>query len=565
MKSLIALLMLFALNAEAGQYRAFWIETFRTPLATHEDIERVVDAAVTSNANALFVQVRRRGDSWYLDTAEPLTETPGVGEPDPRGAWTFDPFAYLITQAHQRGIEVHAFVIVGSVHRENAPPRDPQHVFLQHVWDPTAGAPYRDARQWATRSLPHNAAGTTFDGQRYGLEWYIDLGNPEAAAYTVDVLLHLIRKYDIDGLHLDRIRYPEAPVDRNGGANVGYNEASVARFKARYGSSATYYEAEDAGRKIGGYKIVAGDVGYPRTNDSLWSQWRREQITNLLRRLYLNAIAVKPSIKISSALIAFGGGPTASGGFQNTEAYYRVFQDWASWAREGILDIVTPMTYKREHIAAERAQFDDWLAFTARVAHEGGRLAMPGIGAYLNAIEGTLRQARRASAKADGVIFFAVGDTTPNSTAANSTNAAMSHNPFVRGLSTPKRPNADFFAALRRGTSADGEKRFDTQPLFANPAAPPPMPWKSKPTTGHVMGFVRDASGKIVDGGHVTIESLATREQRIVATDGGGFFGALSLAPGDYRIDGCTFRIIAGNVTQIDVPCPDAQEATSSE
>src|SRR5438105_14895349 len=123
MKSLLATLLLtIASIAQAAQYRAFWIETFRTPLATHEDIERVIDAAVASNANALFVQVRRRGDSWYLDTAEPLTETPGVGEPDPRGSWTFDPFAYLISEAHQRGIEVHAVVVVGSVHRDGTQP-----------------------------------------------------------------------------------------------------------------------------------------------------------------------------------------------------------------------------------------------------------------------------------------------------------------------------------------------------------------------------------------------------------------------------------------------------------
>lgn len=556
MKSLIVTLLLaLAPVAHAAQYRAFWIETFRTPLATHDDIERVVAAAVESNANALFVQVRRRGDSWYLDTAEPLTETPGVGEPNHDGAWTFDPFAFLIQQAHSRGIEVHAFVIVGSVHRENAPPRDPQHVFLQHVWDASAGAPYRDARQWATRALPHNAPGTTFDGQRFGLEWYIDLGHPDAAAYTVDVLLHLIRKYDIDGLHLDRIRYPEAPVDRNGGANVGYNETSVARFKARYGDAAKYYAADDVGKKVGGSKIGRGDVGYPRTNDKLWSQWRREQVTNFMRRLYLNAVAVKPTIKISAALIAFGGGPSSSGGFQNTEAYYRVFQDWGSWAREGILDIVTPMTYKREHVANERKQFDEWLAFTTRVAHDGGRLAMPGIGAYLNPIEGTLRQARRASAAADGVIFFAVGDTTPNTTAANSTNAAVKSNPFVHGISTPKRPNADFFAALRRGTTADGERRFDSEPLFANPTEPPLMAWKSAPATGYVMGFLRDAAGRLADGGQVVLESATTGEKRTLTTDGGGFFGALNLAPGEYRIDDCAFSVLAGKVTPIDVPC----------
>src|SRR5258706_8383873 len=71
-------------RAQAGraEYRAYWVETFRTSLATRVDVERVVDAAVRSNANALFVEVRRRGDSWYLDSSEPPTEVPGVAQPD---------------------------------------------------------------------------------------------------------------------------------------------------------------------------------------------------------------------------------------------------------------------------------------------------------------------------------------------------------------------------------------------------------------------------------------------------------------------------------------------------
>ncbi len=319
----------------------------------------MVDAAVASNANALFVQVRRRGDSWYLDSKEPLTETAMVGEPDATGRWTLDPLRYLIEQAHARGIEVHAFVIVGSIYNADPSvkrPADPNHVFNRHFWDPSSSAliPKSDRNQWSTRSLPHNIEGTTWDGQRYGTEWYIDPGNPDAAAYTVDVLTHLVRRYDVDGLHLDRIRYPEAPIDKPAGEawgiNIGYNETSVARFVSRHGSAARTYEGAEA--------------GYPVSNDPLWNQWRRDQVTALVRRIWLSATAVKPTVAVSAALITFWTGPTASGGFEKTEAYYRVFQDWESWTEEGILDLLAPMDYKREHDAAGRAQFDDWMAFT---------------------------------------------------------------------------------------------------------------------------------------------------------------------------------------------------------
>ncbi len=534
---LLIALALCALGARADEYRAYWVDTFHTPLGTHHDIDRVIDVAVQSHANALFVEVRRRGDSWYLDSKEPLTEVDGVGEPDANGRWTFDPFEYLIQQAHAQAIQVHAFVIVGAVFRGDpliALPKDPKHVFLQHVWDAANNRPYAGPQQWATRSIPPNMRGTSYGGQRHGEDWYIDLGHPDAATYTIDVLLHLINKYDVDGLHLDRIRYPESPTDRNGGSNVGYNAVSVARFKARYGDQA---------------KLDAD--GSPRSNDALWDQWRRDQVTQFVRRFYLHATAMKPSIIVSAALVAWAGGPRASGGFHETDAYNHVFQDWDVWLREGIIDVASPMLYKREHVARERTQFDDWLKFTTATAHENGRLAVAGIGAYMNGIEGTLRQGRRArSAGADGILMFAVGDTAPWSTADNSTNTAVRRNPYslsAPGKFTPKRPNEDFAAAVSSGRDANGKLRFEsprTSAIFSQDAAPPT---KHPAMRGSLMGYTHQ------DGAAVTIDS--DNVHRSTTTDGSGFYGFLGLPPGEYHLEGCAVHIVADRVSRLDLPC----------
>ncbi|MEO6260125.1 MAG: family 10 glycosylhydrolase [Thermoanaerobaculia bacterium] len=581
---LLLLLVCSALVARADEprreYRGYWIDTFNTPLATKTDVERIIDSAVRSNANALFVQVRRRADSWYIDSAEPLTEVPGVGDPEPDGHWTFDPLRSLIQQAHRHAIEVHAFVIVGAIYRldprTEGLPQDPRHAFLQHVWDAEAGRPYSGERQWATRSLPHNLRGTTFGGQRFGPDWYIDLGHPEAAAYTVDVLLHLIRTYDIDGLHLDRVRYPEAPIDsargQRMGINIGYNEVSVARFTKRYGSRASYYDASDVGRKIVGHTITSGDVGYPRTNDPLWNDWRREQVTNFVRRLYLNATSLKPAIKVSAALISWSEGPAASGGFLHTDPYTCVFQDWSGWLRDGILDLASPMMYKREHTSRERRQFNDWLSFVVTTAHDAGRLAVPGLGAYMNAIEGTLRQARRArTAGADGVVFFAMGDTSPQSK-SNSTNRGLAKNPYASNRATPKRTNNEFFSALRTGSSTDGKNRFEEarlSPLFGSSALTPIRPPE---TTGAVMGTAIGSSGEQLDGYPIEINGAGST--RTILTDGSGFFGALRLPPGHYRalvhtasgtFSSCPFMIEAGAVTRTSIAshsaCSGGQES----
>jgi uncharacterized lipoprotein YddW (UPF0748 family) len=121
--------------AQTGsQYRAFWVDTFNTALNNHADVLAVVNNAKAANANAIFAQVRRRGDSWYLNSLEPAPDFIPI-------AAGFDPLRDLIAEAHANGIEVHAFVIVGAVWSKNpnfaptsslGPPTNPNHVFNLH-------------------------------------------------------------------------------------------------------------------------------------------------------------------------------------------------------------------------------------------------------------------------------------------------------------------------------------------------------------------------------------------------------------------------------------------------
>jgi len=528
----------------AAEYRAYWVETFNTPLGTRADIDRVIQSCEASNCNALFAQVRRRGDSWYLNSYEPLTEMEGVGEPNGDGKWTIDPLRYLVDQAHARSIEVHAFVIVGAIFSFDPAvqlPTDPRHVFNRHFWDSSQSNLFRDRRQWSTRSLPHNLTGTLHNGHRFSGngEWYIDLGHPAAAAYTIEVFTRLVRNYQIDGLHLDRVRYPEAPIDDTTpyGVNVGYNETSVARFKARYGSSAAYYEAGELGRN----GITTGDVGYPRTNDPLWNQWRRDQVTNFVRRVHLTLSAIRPRIRISAALISWGNGPSATSQFSATAPFAQVFQDWKTWAEEGLVDILVPMNYKREHLARERRQFDEWMRFTKALSEATGRHSIIGLGGFINSIEGTRAQIRRVLAPpsgANGVVVFALGGTEAGETRRNSTNARVPKNPLsypTPNLSTPKRTNEDFFSAVRRGRDANGSTLYEPAPLppvFARPVAPPATPWKE--SLGNLMGFAIGENGTPLDAAEVTIEGAGRSFTTL--TDGDGFFGAIGLKPGHYRI-----------------------------
>ncbi|MGH9902090.1 MAG: glycoside hydrolase family 10 protein, partial [Pyrinomonadaceae bacterium] len=391
------------------EYRAFWVDTFNTTLNNHNDVLAIVNNTKAAKANAIFIQVRRRGDAWYLNSLEPPPDFTPI-------AAGFDPLQDLINEAHANGIEVHAFVIVGAVWNKNptfaptatlGPPTNPDHVFNRHGgYDPATRRIVTGPNNWLTRTLlPDGAAGISFQGHRFGSDFWIDLGHPDAAADTVDVLTHLVRNYDIDGLHLDRIRYPEIGIagqTPSTGANIGYNETSVARFQRRHG-------------------IAAGSPP-PAPGDALWAQWRRAQVTNLVRRVYLNAVAVRPRIKISAALIAFGGGPVTEAQWNSAEAYWRVYQDWRAWTAEGILDIAMPMNYKRENVSAQAVQYDQWNEWTKN--HQYNRAGMIGQGAFLNSVEGTLRQTRRALAPSAaggsglGVIYFSMA-TSNVAVAAN--------------------------------------------------------------------------------------------------------------------------------------------------
>jgi len=556
-----------------AEYRAFWVDTFNTTLNNQADVSAVVNNAKAANANAIFVQVRRRGDSWYLESSEPAPDFTPI-------AAGFDPLRDIIQKAHAEGIEVHAFVIMSAVWSKNpnfapsatlGPPVSPDHVFNLHGgYDPATQKIVPGPNNWLTRTLIPDGtpnAGITFQGHRFGSDFWIDFGHPDAAKYTVDVVMNLVRNYDIDGLHLDRIRYPEIGISGQSpstGTSVGYNATSVERFQR--------------------VNNIAPGSPPPAQNNPQWSRWRRDQVTNVVRRVYLEALAVKPALKVSAALIAFGGAPTCAptANCKNiwetsalAEAYWRVYQDWRAWTEEGILDIAAPMNYKREHISAQATQFNSWLEWTKN--NQYNRSAIMGVGNFVNSVEGTIRQVRRSldpsvqGNRARGVIFFSMG-TSNVFTNSNGTTAVA--NPFSvpPGQFTPTRSYAEFAAGLTAGKFVNPTTNATTlfepnagaagyEAVFAQQATIPVLPWKSAPTLGHLKGIAKRADGTPLDTAKVTIRNLGTNAERVTATDGNGFFGGVDLAPGDYTVKvelgsevlySCQAAVVAGAVTTAD-------------
>jgi hypothetical protein len=261
-------------------------------------------------------------------------------------------------------------------------------------------------------------------------------------------------------------------------------------------------------------------------DDERFASWRREQVTNLLQRLYVQLQAVRPTLVVSVAVSAEGAPP---GDFRATEPYWRTFQDWQQWLMSGAVDVAVPHLFRAEHVAADADEFTGWTNWAR--ASQGRRAVVVGLGAYLNAVEGTLRQTRRVLADADtplaGVALFSL--------AAN--NAPVVSNPWSvpAGRDTPQRAIEDLAAGLRFGRTTTGQvvDPSMTGP-FGEPTPVPTFRWKDQ--EGHVLGRLEDGAGATVDGVALRAVGIDGATAATAVSDGSGIFALPALAPGAWRI-----------------------------
>jgi uncharacterized lipoprotein YddW (UPF0748 family) len=410
-----------------AEYRAVWVDAFHDGIKSPAQVDRLVANAHEANLNALFVQVRKRGDAYYTSPIEPRPW-------DIFAPPSFDPLGYLLRKAHGANppIEVHAWLntfFVGVTGTK---------VYYQH------------GKEWGGRS---------YDGSTGG---YLDPGNPEASAYTQEVFVEMAKRYPVDGIHLDFVRYPE-------GGDWGYNPVSVARFNQ-----------------------ARTRTGTPAPDDPAWSQWRRDQVTQFIRGLNKELKRVKPKLRLSAALIPWGSGPATDEAWQQTAAYSQVFQDWRSWLQEGLLDLAVPMNYNSEWSPSAAGWYDQWNNWEKD--HGFSRLVLIGVGGFLNYPEDTMAQIRRAMApsargnRAAGVAIYSYASTSVYGTDDYFADAAaagtLPRQPYAGGLDAAALTaradqfNRSFWSLLSRpGEYRDPVKGpVATQPVFPAPAAIPNLP-----------------------------------------------------------------------------------------
>ena len=316
-----------------AQYRALWVDGFHQGFKTPQQVDTLIERAHRGNLNALFVQVRKRGDAYFRKGVEPVA----TDLLDVRGHPNFDPLSYLVQRAHTANppLEVHAWLNTFYVGQSSE-------VFQL----------YGDS--WGNLK---------FDGGNDGYG-YLDPGVPEVRAYTQEVFMEVVHRYNVDGVHMDFVRYPD-------GGDWGYQQVSVDRFNREYGRS-----------------------GRPQPDDWQWQQWRRDQVTAFVHSLHNAIVKTRPSVKLSGALIAYGSGPQSDADWVRSRTFTEIYQDWATWFRLGYLDLGVTMNYDRDSSPKQQTWFRNWTNWEKD--HQGKGHLLVGVGAFLNYPEDTIAQIRTA-------------------------------------------------------------------------------------------------------------------------------------------------------------------------
>jgi uncharacterized lipoprotein YddW (UPF0748 family) len=360
-----------SLPAASDEIRAMWV--LRTSLTTPDHIAALVRAARDHGFNTLLVQVRGRGDSYFLGGIEPR---PAELLRQPDG---FDPLASVLQAGHAAGLRVHAWINVNLISSAADLPAAREHLIYRH---PGWLMIPRDIAQDLAKIEPENPAyvgklARWTRAQPNGVEGlYASPIQPDAALYAESIVRDVARRYAVDGVHLDYARYPSDRFD--------YSRAANRQFRAsvRPGLSEATRRALDGQEPIDLF-------AYPDALPDAWRSFRVARMTALVRRLSAAVRSERPQAQVTAA-----ASPDAQ------EALERRLQDWGSWINADLIDAICPMAY-----TPEPARFAELIAAARRVA--GSHAVWAGIGAYRLSPRETIdniQTARRLGAT--GVILF---------------------------------------------------------------------------------------------------------------------------------------------------------------
>ena len=308
------------------EFRAVWIATvdnidFPTqkglpPEKQKEELLASLDLAKKLRLNAVIFQVRPMADAVYRSQLEPWSEflTGEMGKPQ-----DFDPLEFVISEAHKRGILVHAWF-----------------------------NPYRAYHPAArTKSDDHVARRKPTAVRQYGRYMWLDPTSAEAQKHSLEVIEDVVRRYDVDGIHFDDYFYP-------------YAENDAAGKKIEFPDDTNWADYQKTGGKLGR------------------DDWRRSQVNSFIEAVGVAIKKIKPDIVYG--ISPFGiWKPIPEKGIAGFDAYAELYADSRKWLQDGTVDYLAPQFYweKARQGLSFPVLLDWWSAQNPK-----GRFIWPGVAAY---------------------------------------------------------------------------------------------------------------------------------------------------------------------------------------
>jgi uncharacterized lipoprotein YddW (UPF0748 family) len=280
--------------AVTREMRAVWIATVAnldwpstnavTPAQQKAELLAMLDRAAQLNLNTVIFQVRPACDALYASAIDPWSEylTGTMGKaPQP----FYDPLAFAVAEAHKRGLELHAwFNPFRARHFTGKSPASAQHI---------------------SKTRPDLV-------KKYGSYLWLDPGEKDVQDYTLEVVMDVVKRYDIDGVHIDDYFYPDK---KDAGTEQEFpDEASWKR------SGMTSKMDKD--------------------------EWRRQNVNRFIQRVHDSIKAVKPQVKFG--ISPFGiWRPKNPPQIQGKDAYAERYADSRLWLSKGWVDYFAPQLYWR--------------------------------------------------------------------------------------------------------------------------------------------------------------------------------------------------------------------------
>ena len=314
MKRFIILFMILFFNqilfaGDTQEFRATWVITWelinssQSATANKALCRKILDNHKKANMNAVLWQCRQSGTAYYNSSYEPWGSYAGYHNPG------YDPLAYAIEQAHKRGMELHAWFNVfqtSSTHN---------------------GAPADKYPEWICRDRNGNPM-TSYRSVSPGLT--------AVREYTINVAMEIVRNYDIDGLHLDYVRWSE-----HTNSPLSKKLAKVAEQERLLDGMISEEQIQDLKENLTGRYLY--DIEHPYSAGvpegfSSWEDWWRWSVTEFVKVLHDSIQAVKPWVRLSPAVLG-------KYNWTSWQGYGTVYQDAALWFNEGYIEQLAPMHY----------------------------------------------------------------------------------------------------------------------------------------------------------------------------------------------------------------------------